>query len=652
MSTHAAHSPPTASANDSNQRDAEVFKQRLALRDAVQRMPISHARPFEQPRPHVSGSTNDNSVDDNDNEDDILPIETYTDVPNHMTKDHLPLDLDNSKVLIKHLPKQAELEASLKRFKNVVLHNYHLPYPKREIAKLQASCTNFKEIYAYIAEGLLPATKQACKRVLAQAEDFIILDSVLFRLTKKDDDFQLKLAVPQVIVPYILSLYHDSLIACHQGIVKVAATIKQRFYFPKLYQLVTDYIKTCRKCQQMKKPVDQERPYELNIPDSYTPFSEIACDIKTMYHSKEGFRYLLVMVCTVTRYVILVPLKSKDAMSVAEAIVQKCVLTFGPFQKFVSDQGTEFSNQVIEYVFDALQIKHSFVSVAHHQGNKSERFIGTVSKMLISCLSDTGDNWPKFCNAVAYSYNSFALSILGNYSPYYLVFLRHPPSTFNCGPTLNISSTYAEYVELLKARLEKVGHTILDLQALQQQEQARRQAQKVRNPTTFVENMLVYLLAPSNSALRTKSKKIRLDYIGPLVISKMLDRAHSVLCTLDGKQLTGIFHVCRLKMAWIRTKVGSTNMLSGLTSSDLDSLVNNSSTMGDKPDSTHNRIVRGRFSNGNLQVLVDLANGSNCYHWIDLHSPLKCNQLSDSILNTNSVKVHGSFLTFAKMLCI
>jgi hypothetical protein len=71
--------------------------------------------------------------------------------------------------------------------------------------------------------------------------------------------------------------------------------------------------------------------------------------------------------------------------------------------------------------------------------------------------------------------------------------------------------------------------------------------------------MLVYLLSPSHSSLQTNSRKIRMDFIGPLAIKDMLDRNHAILQTLDGKHINGIFHVARLKVAWIRTENGVTN---------------------------------------------------------------------------------------------
>jgi hypothetical protein len=203
-------------------------------------------------------------------------------------------------------------------------------------------------------------------------------------------------------------------------------------------------------------------------------------------------------------------------------------------------------------------------------------------------------------------------------------------------------------VDLLKARLEKVGQVVLDLQAYKQQEQARRQNQKVKNPPTFSEGILVFLLSPTTSALQTKSKKIRLDYVGPLVISNMLDRSHAVLSTLDGKQLNGIFHVCRLKVAWIRTESGNTNKFSELSNKIIARELNHPSSH----QGGEFHMIRGRYYNGNMEVLVSM-NDPTCQHhqWINLRSCENYSQLCSIIADNNYLRVSGSVQALVRNLC-
>ena len=70
-----------------------------------------------------------------------------------------------------------------------------------------------------------------------------------------------------------------------------------------------------------------------------------------MKPSSQDHRFILTLVCNITHYVILVPLMNKDAASVAEAILQKCVFVYGPFKTLITDHGREFKNQLSHQLY-------------------------------------------------------------------------------------------------------------------------------------------------------------------------------------------------------------------------------------------------------------------------------------------------------------
>ena len=557
-------------------------------------------------------------------------FETHTAPPQYLTQtpQNLIPNFSESDVILKNMPKQRDINRMMDKIRTKVLQNYHLPFSKREVAKEQSLCAYFKDMYVYLKEGLLPSAKRAAKKIICESENYIMIDNILFRIYVPNDreDIKVMLAVPQAFVSYIISLHHDSLLSCHQGINRVALTIRKNYYFPQLYQKVYDYIKSCHTCQTRKSAKDNERPFEVVIPTKFAPFHTVYCDLKVMHDSSMAHKYLLVLVCGITRYTILAPLTSKDAQSVAEAILQKCVFIYGPFKRFISDEGKEFNNQVIRYIFNALKVDQKFCSVGNHKSNKSERFVLTVSQFLTSCLTGNGRNWHLYCNAVAYAINSFSMPSLGGYSPYYLVHLREPPTVFDCAPAEQMSSSYRDYVELLKQRLQTVSKTVLDLQAKIQQKQAEEQLKKVKNPPNFVSGMLVYLLSPSHSALQTNSRKIRLDFIGPLAVKSMLDRNHAILQTLTGEQIHGVFHVARLKIAWIRTKQGVSNNLKDINNPE--AIVTDEKGSNPKPIPPHSFNYTSRSQPVEIERYVKSAGENE-----DLASL--------SVLPTQTVELHA-----------
>ena len=67
---------------------------------------------------------------------------------------------------------------------------------------------------------------------------------------------------------------------------------------------------------------------------------------------------------------------------------------------------------------------------------------------------------------------------------------------------------------------------------------------------------MVYLLAPSSSALQTGTTKFKQDFIGPLFIDTALDKAHYRLKNATGLLLDGTYHVNQIKKGSVHTPHG------------------------------------------------------------------------------------------------
>ena len=47
------------------------------------------------------------------------------------------------------------------------------------------------------------------------------------------------------------------------------------------------------------------------------------------------------------------------------------------------------------------------------------------------------------------------------------------------------------------------------------------------------------------------------DFVGPLVINRVLDETHYILSDLEGHILCGVYHTRRLKKVQLRTPIGT-----------------------------------------------------------------------------------------------
>ena len=92
-------------------------------------------------------------------------------------------------------------------------------------------------------QNRLPNKKAAMKRVEILAERYILLDSLLFKLTTIPGRETALLAIPETCADKIITLCHSNLFVGHQGIIKTYLTISDRFYIPNLMHYLRSYIK-------------------------------------------------------------------------------------------------------------------------------------------------------------------------------------------------------------------------------------------------------------------------------------------------------------------------------------------------------------------------------------------------------------------------
>ena len=71
----------------------------------------------------------------------------------------------------------------------------------------------------------------------------------LFTVQNQPEKETAVLAIPEECVDKIITLYHKSLFAGHQGVIKMYLTISDKFFIPNLIHYLRSYIKGCHTCQ-------------------------------------------------------------------------------------------------------------------------------------------------------------------------------------------------------------------------------------------------------------------------------------------------------------------------------------------------------------------------------------------------------------------
>ncbi|OXT14587.1 hypothetical protein B9K06_25600, partial [Bacillus sp. OG2] len=66
--------------------------------------------------------------------------------------------------------------------------------------------------------------------------------------------FENRLVVPQELLPELLDNFHTSNLAGHPGINRMQAWLSQKFYFPRMTQIIHDYVTSCETCCRANAP--------------------------------------------------------------------------------------------------------------------------------------------------------------------------------------------------------------------------------------------------------------------------------------------------------------------------------------------------------------------------------------------------------------
>ena len=244
------------------------------------------------------------------------------------------------------MPKQADIDKILKVIQRKVLKGIHLSVMVKEIQAGYLSSSYFKDIYLYLAQNRSPSSKAAIRKVEMLSEKYILLDSLLFKVMSTPEKEMAVLAIPETCVDNIISLYHSSLSAGHQCVIKTYLTVSNKYFIPNLIDYLRSYIKGCHICQltRNKKPLTRQTQTRMNL--NYRPLSRLSMDLKVMPRSGKGHKFILCVIDKVANYLITVPIYQSKAEEV-EALIEHTITKYCIPYCIMMDQDSAFMSSLI-----------------------------------------------------------------------------------------------------------------------------------------------------------------------------------------------------------------------------------------------------------------------------------------------------------------
>ena len=296
-------------------------------------------------------------------------------------------DLVNTdKIVQRYFPKQTDIDKILKVIQRKVLKGTHLPVTINEIQAGYLNSPYFEDLYLYLRQNKLPNSKSAIHKTEVLAEIYILLDSLLFKL--KSEQEKAVLAIPEVCVDQIITLYHSSLFAGHQGVVKTYLTMADKFFIPDLMHYLCSYIKGCHICQLSKKDKIPNRQFQKRINLNYRPLSRLSMNLKVMPKSYRGHKFILWVIDEMINYLKTMPIHQARSEEIEDALIDNVISKYSIPEYMILDQDSAFLSTIMSHLFKRLSIKIKTVPPFNHQSLQAGHGIKSLSSILTKHLTE------------------------------------------------------------------------------------------------------------------------------------------------------------------------------------------------------------------------------------------------------------------------
>ena len=289
------------------------------------------------------------------------------------------------------------------------------------------------------------------KRCLKLYKDVLYRKSYSDNSTTKKTMWQL--VVPKLFRERALSGCHDDV--GHQGILRTLSLLRERFYWPGMQEEATQYVMRCSRCLRRKTP-PQVAPLQPILVTQ--PLELVHMDYLSLESSKGNIENVLVITDHFTRYALAYPSKTQTAQATARILWDNFICHYGFPEKFISDQGRNFESDLIKELCKIAGVKKVHTTPYHPQGNgQCERFNSTLCNMLGTLSDEEKSDWKSHLGCMTHAYNCTKHAST-TYSPYYLMFGRHPrlPIDIEFGlhkPNCSDNSSKSRYIQKLRRRL-------------------------------------------------------------------------------------------------------------------------------------------------------------------------------------------------------
>ena len=472
------------------------------------------------------------------------------------------------------------------------------------IKSLQRKSEDFKYIIDYLENGRLPDIECLAKTIPYTSSQYELVSGVLYHFYQPrsknkqlQEVFCKQLALPQELRNDVLRSHHD--LTAHLGLARVYADIRQKYYFPGMYETTEKYIKSCEKCQINKRDTNYR-----NAPLHPLPI----CGVFERWHvdvlsslpvSSNGFDKVLVAIDSFSHWPEVLPVKDQTALCLAETIYAEIICRYGIFKSLLSDRHKSFLGKIMTILCKMLGIKKLQTSSFHPQTNSTcERYNSSLLQGLRMYCEQNEKDWVDILPAVLMGYRKSCCTENSLYSPYRMVYGKEMmlPCDLPILPQENLNPTASSYLDQLVKRI-KITREIATKNTEDAQKRMKIKYDRKTRMPKFRTGDLVYL--KQNAIPVGKCRKLYRKYSAkPYYIVKCLKHnTYKLRYTVDNQEMSAPVHANKLKICHLPI--------------DYRQPPFPSDQVGPSGDGLDGRFYQSKTVQGNDQARTDQGNNDN-----------------------------------------
>ena len=241
-------------------------------------------------------------------------------------------------------------------------------------------------------------------------------------------------------------------------------------------------------------------------------------DYLTLEPSKGNIENVLVITDHFTRYALAYASKTQTAQATARILWDNFICHYGFPEQFISDQGRNFESDLIQELCKIAGVKGLHTTPYHPQSNgQCERFNSTLCNMLGTLSDEEKSDWKSHLGCMTHAYNCTKHAST-TYSPYYLMFGRHPRLPIDVAfglhkPNCSDNCSKSRYIQKLRRRLNYAHKKASKYSSEQAQKYKASYDKSVKGPQLQVNDLVLVKIVAHKARHKIQDKWESEEYI-------------------------------------------------------------------------------------------------------------------------------------------